>query len=719
MRRLWVIGVVVLTPLVLSVLLAKDKSAENPRADELATATRQAKSERVEALYDRWVASHESRGGDRSVRLALGYFKGLSVEHTRARGLATLDLIEGAVEVEVAGLPAGVSEVWLVDNVPGPGRSTRPEPGDHMIHLGDLSTDGESAATLTARVAEGTFESFQLDAVVVSRSGEGPVAGPVLFGSPALFQRLYTKTRLAETGARGSETASRAPTATESLLGVSTAHAAPTAITPATVFDGLVAQGADLFVNETFAGNGRTCATCHPAVNNFTIDPKFIAGLPANDPLFVAEFNPDLATLERPKLMRSRGLILENLDGFDDLENRFTMRGVPHILGMGTTLEGPNIPFDNTFNPEFGIFPPGQRTGWSGDGAPGSGTLRDFATGAVTQHFPRTLAREPGVDFRLPTDDELDALEAFQLSAGRAGEIDISSGTGTELVFSDPVVERGKAIFNATDTQEGTVAAGKCTLCHLNAGANIDGDFFGAVIPGLMGGNANFGTGINDLPDLAADIIDKPNNPRDGGFARVAHDGENCVPFRGGFGTVTPPGGVLPAGLCEEDFNTPSLVEAADTPPFFHNNSADTLEAAVAFYNDEEFNGSPGGLILAALDSGGVAIELTSTQVTAVANMLRTVNSLENIRSAIDLAEASLFSGGGDARELLEVATAELVDGVEVLEGAGLSADAVARLRAAESLTISARNSFIGFFRVIFTFAAIDEANAARDLMLE
>lgn len=297
MRRFWVIGVVVLTPLVLSVLLAQDKTAENPRADEFATATRQASSERVEALYDRWVARHEQSGGDRSVRLSVGYFKGLSVEHTRARGMATLDLIEDAIEVEVSGLPQGVSEVWLVDNVPGPGRSTRPEPGDRLIHVGDLSTGGDGAATLRARVAEGTFESFQVDSVVVSRAGEGPIDGPVLFGSPALFQRLYTKTRLAKAGARGGETASRTPTETESLFGVSTAHAAPTAITPATVFDGLVAQGADLFVNETFAGNGRTCATCHPAVNNFTIDPRFIATLPASDPLFVAEFNPDLATL--------------------------------------------------------------------------------------------------------------------------------------------------------------------------------------------------------------------------------------------------------------------------------------------------------------------------------------------------------------------------------------------------------------------------------------
>src|SRR5262245_21866230 len=56
----------------------------------------------------------------------------------------------------------------------------------------------------------------------------------------------------------------------------------------------LIARGRALFFNETFGGNGRTCGTCHREENNFSIDPAFIATLPRDDPLFVAEFNPDL-----------------------------------------------------------------------------------------------------------------------------------------------------------------------------------------------------------------------------------------------------------------------------------------------------------------------------------------------------------------------------------------------------------------------------------------
>src|SRR5260370_959657 len=89
----------------------------------------------------------------------------------------------------------------------------------------------------------------------------------------------------------------------------------------------LVARGEKIFFEETFDGNGRTCATCHRAEENFSISPAFIATLPPDDPLFVAEFEPALAeNFEKPELMRRFGLILENLDGFDDLERRFVLR---------------------------------------------------------------------------------------------------------------------------------------------------------------------------------------------------------------------------------------------------------------------------------------------------------------------------------------------------------------------------------------------------------
>ncbi len=420
--------------------------------------------------------------------------------------------------------------------------------------------------------------------------------------------------------------------------------------------DLLRARGKQLFFNETFEGNGRTCGSCHPMENDFTIDPAFIATLPDDDPLFVAEFVPELAeNFEKPELMRQFGLILENLDGFDDLPNKFTLRGVPHTLGLTVSVDSAG----------------GPRTGWSGDGAPGDGSLRSFATGAVIQHFTRSLNRVAGVDFRLPTDEELDALEAFQLSLGRQRDLALP------LALRGVVPRRGQEIF-LDDT------LGKCNICHANAGAN-------AVLGGNPVGNANFNTGVEDLPDQPQDLTGQLVPPDDG-FGRPGNG----------------------------EFNTPPLVEAADTGPFFHNNAIETIEGAVAFYNGDSFNNSPAGQVLANLDPNGVGIRLDATQVVEVAAFLRVLNALENIR--IGLAQLEPLTqktrlDGDEIAERLRRALAETDDAIRVLRGGGLHPDAVARLTEARSLTESAVAKPSSRRRL--ARRAMEEHRAARARMIE
>lgn len=417
--------------------------------------------------------------------------------------------------------------------------------------------------------------------------------------------------------------------------------------------DALVARGKNIFFNETFDGNGRTCGTCHPAENNLTLDPAFIATLPNDNPLFVAEFNPALKeNFENPRLMREFGLILENLDGFDDLENQFVMRGIPHTLGLRASIASPQ----------------GPRTGWSGDGAPGDGSLRSFAIGAVIQHFTKTLNRVAGADFRLPTEEELDALEAFQSSLGRQEDLTLP------LPLKGTVPKRGQEIFLDN-------SLGKCNICHANAGATA----------GQSLGNANFNTGVENLPDQPARLTGEP------------------VPFDDGFGI---PG--------DSTFNTPPLVEAADSGPFFHNNAIETIEGAVAFYDGETFNNSSAGRFLASLDPNGVGIKLDATQVVAVAAFLRVLNALENIRQSIEFLEGCArqdFFERTKSMELLERAMQETDDSIVVLSGAGLHPDAVASLKKARSYTENATGSL--FSRRKFARHAISEHEKARDQLVE
>ncbi|HSS76858.1 MAG TPA: hypothetical protein VLV54_08935 [Thermoanaerobaculia bacterium] len=579
-----------------------------------------------------WSARHTANGGDHNVLIALGWAKGLSHENTQATGLARLDLIASTVQVELQGLPAGNWDVWLVHNQPG--GSVVPEPGDRMHRLGRVATAGQ-LTRLSTRLEPGFFDRFHADVMVVTRAGARPETDGVLFGSPDLFQRLYTKAQ-----AKPALEPSHSPMLA-SLFGPQVATATAFDST-----DALVAQGFQIFFNEKFGGNGRTCGTCHPSDNNFTIDPKYLTTLAPDDPLFVAESNPALATnFENPTLMRALGLIVENPDGFDNLATKFVLRSVPHLLGLrnSRTPIQPGSPN-----------PPAERLGWAGDGAPGAGTIRDFAVGAITQHFTKTLNRVPGTDFRLPTNDEMDALAAFQLALGRQEDLNLPA-----MQFKSPVVSRGQAIFLALDSQGGTVAAGKCNACHGNGGAlGIDHD------------NRNFNIGSEDLADHPADLIMPGARPRDGGFGRAPNP-------RGGFGNGR--------------FNTPVVIEAADTGPFFHNNSATTIEEAVAFYNSNAFNNSEVGLSFKAADTGGIGIHLESTQVEAVSALLRVLNALENIRSSTEVDQAAVnLKDKGKAHMLLELASFDTRDAVRVLEERGLHLDAVAKLKQAYDLETSA-----------------------------
>jgi len=399
-------------------------------------------------------------------------------------------------------------------------------------------------------------------------------------------------------------------------------------ITSAETLAEQIAKGKDLFVNETFSGNGRTCSTCHRLDNNHTIDPKYIAQLPNSDPLFIAETNPNLAELERPQLLRQFGLILTNIDGFD---KPGVLRGVPHLFALKTSMT-PEAEFEGTVVKHA--------LGWSADGSPNDGSLHQFTVGAIIQHFPKTLNREEGVDFRLPTDDESAALEAYMLSLGRSEELDLDS-----LFFSSPIVQKGRELFHSKEP-----GTGQCKGCHLDAGANSSSS--------LQNGNRD--TGVENMPDSLLKLVWKPS-PHDGGFSNERQN--DCGWFKN------------QSCYGNHEFNMTTVVEAADTAPFFHNNSVSTIEEAVAFYNSNAFHQSPGANPADPDDPDSVCercIHLEPTQVTAIALFLRTINAMENIRSSNALEQQLESLTKKEREEQLALAMAETTDAIEVLEGGAI-----------------------------------------------
>jgi cytochrome c peroxidase len=573
-----------------------------------------------------------------------------------AGGEIKLSIHTGSLTARVFGLePRKDYGLWITNDA---GLYPTSEPNDNLLHVGTFKAEGESLLTLRADLEEILKHGFQVGQVIVAPAACDHLASMVLAGSPALFQRLLAQEVIAN-----SDKATVATSLARLLVPV--AHAAESTGFP-DVFNDLVTQGEDIFFNETFNGNGRSCGTCHPATNNFTMDVPFIASLPGNDPLFVAEFIPALMfgapenldgqghprRFENPALMRAFGLIVENLDGMEDLENRFTMRGIPHNIGLTVSVETP--PNDLT--------PPDDRTGWSGDGAPigivggfaASGRLRDFMLGAIVQHYPKTPDRNftgPSPDFRAPTLVELDAIEAFMLSLGRKNELELTAGAPNELLLKDSDAEAGKVLF-----RDGVPGGNRtCNGCHGNAGAN--------VIGGANPGNRNFNTGIelflrNRMNDPNFTVVGEPR-PVDGGFGTNPN---------GDFTSLVPQPGFVNENFGNKRFNSASLVEAADTPPFFHNNVIVKLEDAIAFFNSPEF----------LADNGG-SIPLNSTQIRQVANFLRVINAIDNIENTILFqSDRFLFALGqtpvpNDVLERIgNIMIADTQDAIEVLEAGGL-----------------------------------------------
>ena len=437
---------------------------------------------------------------------------------------------------------------------------------------------------------------------------------------------------------------------------------------PASAEAELVAKGEDIFFNETFGGNGRTCVTCHRPEDNWRITPAFIATLPDDDPLFAHEFMPELGeNFEKADLLREWGLILMNPDGFSDLEDDFVMRTVNSLRSVRTSIEG--MPQEGMEN-QLDFMEP--LTGWAGDGAPGDGSLRSFAIGAIIQHMPKTLARVPGVDFRLPTDEELDALEAFMLTLGRQEELSLP------LPLKGDLALRGQDLFIDRDNKNG-----RCNVCHINAGAS---SLQASVLP--QGRFVNLGSIVHATGEEFA-----PGKPTE------------LIPLDDGYKDT-------------HQFNTPPVVEAADAGPLFHSGFVKSVEEAVDVYNLDTFRNSGVGIALA--KRFGTETDLSASEVLAIGAFLRVINALENIRETTKLLETSLEKGfleNARARELIRRAAYETEDAIIVLDGVNLHPLAVGSLRRAEELIHSAREAT--FSRSAHVRDALVELGRARQILIE
>ncbi len=306
-------------------------------------------------------------------------------------------------------------------------------------------------------------------------------------------------------------------------------------------------DGKRLFERETFAGNGRTCLTCHTTETG-TISPSDAQRLfQANpyDPLFLHDGSDDGRGNGATRIQKDGTILVEmilppNVTMADDPNGKSVVvrRGVP------STLNSPAL------DPVLM---------WDGR----EPNLESQASGAIRGHAQSVIVPNEKDLRRLAEHQRTDAF--FTSTAlrnyARGGPAPVLPEGRTESE------KRGRRFFEDVPLTPGSTT-GHCAVCHSGPMLNQTNRFFPAPVPpGSRFQNvlvSEFNTAGNPQRDF---IFQNPD-----GSTRVIRSAD--------------PGRALLTGKIEDVnmFKIPSLRGIRHTAPYFHDNSAKTLEEVVAHY---------------------------------------------------------------------------------------------------------------------------------------
>lgn len=369
-------------------------------------------------------------------------------------------------------------------------------------------------------------------------------------------------------------------------------------------------EGAGLFNRKTFSGNGRTCRTCHTPESAFTLSPEDVQARYAadpRDPLFLHDGTDDgrgngiTRILADATILMTRSLPAHVVLEDDRSTRSITVpRGIPTLLDVGVqNLQTPAFMADGRFD-----------------------SLEDQALGAVLAHYQ---AR------KRPTLGQRETIARFQTS-----DAFFSSPELADLAFGGPDVDlpegttdserRGREFF--VSRPQPAPGSGErrhltCAGCHsgpllnevlFSAGPVADGHRFMDVFVSTL--RARRG----QLMDLEVTHTDgSVNTLTTADPGQLLTEGsfrcQPCTTNRVGFVTC---GGCIPCSnfvffnpeLAGRDdnvcallpgrfpdgtlrpaptgnvFKIPTLRGISRTAPYFHDNSARTLEEVVDHYQD-------------------------------------------------------------------------------------------------------------------------------------
>ena len=339
-------------------------------------------------------------------------------------------------------------------------------------------------------------------------------------------------------------------------------------------------EGPRLFRKETFGGNGRTCETCHTPSTG-TLSPEDVRLKSPSDPLFVHDGLDDgvsgTSRIAEHATIRVVRPLPPNvrIAGDSSATSVVLFRGIPSTLN--TPALDPALMYDLRAR-----------------------TLSDQALGAIHDHAQNSVE---------PTQEQLALIADFQRTDKRFFSSDVlqdfaSGGPAPVLPPGKTASEqRGRLMFVETESTPGSTK-GICAQCHAGPMLNQTSPFNTGAPPGAR--IANIGVSERNLLNLPVYTFLIDNGAGD---VRAVTMSDLGIPLTSPRPPGVPPPSVRHPAFFAGFFKIPSLWGVKKTAPYFHDNSAKTLEEVAAFYTNL-FASLPDGVQLTAQDEADMVAYL-------------------------------------------------------------------------------------------------------------
>ena len=343
------------------------------------------------------------------------------------------------------------------------------------------------------------------------------------------------------------------------------------------VFSGLLAQqdgpsvsnrNRQLFTTETFGGNGRTCDTCHSLTGAGTVSPEDAQDRyrkNPRDPLFLFDGSDDGLGHGVSRILKDATILITlplppNVTPADDP----TAKTVTLRRGIPTT--------DNTPALDPVLMLDGREP-----------NLPTQALHAIQAHDQPTI---------MPTLEDLLDISQFELT-----EPFLSSPTlrayargGPPPVLPQGTTEsekRGRRFFvDASFAQSQIDGSGSCAFCHSGPLLNHTNAFFVQATGGLIPAGTRFqSVAVSELNEIGNAVQRFILHNADGSTTPLCSPDPGRALITGNIPPIPLPCNALGPPFSDWNaFKIPILWGVKDTAPYFHDNSAKTLEDVAAHY---------------------------------------------------------------------------------------------------------------------------------------